>query len=148
MAEKELEKRLTQLEDIEAIRQLKARYCLYVDQRNERGRVSLFTEDAVWESDKFGIHEGREAIRTLFRGIPSFLNFHAPLRDEPNHRGRRKPRDRKLVASGAVHFRPGQPASLGRRTLRGTVPQSWRGVEIEATKARILILESTRARMG
>jgi hypothetical protein len=75
MAEKELEKRIAQLEDIEAIRQLKARYCLYVDQRNEDAWLSLFTEDAVWESDKFGIHEGREVIRTLFRGIPSFLNF-------------------------------------------------------------------------
>lgn len=35
IAEKELEKRIAQLEDMEAIRQLKARYCLYVDQRNE-----------------------------------------------------------------------------------------------------------------
>jgi SnoaL-like domain len=40
------------MEDIEAIRQLKARYCLYVDQRNEDAWVSLFTEDAAWESDK------------------------------------------------------------------------------------------------
>jgi hypothetical protein len=50
MAEKELERRIAQLEDIEAIRQLKARYCLYVDQRNEKAWVSLFTEDAAWES--------------------------------------------------------------------------------------------------
>jgi hypothetical protein len=47
MAEKELERRIAQLEDIEAIRQLKARYCLYVDQRNEDAWVSLFTEDAA-----------------------------------------------------------------------------------------------------
>jgi SnoaL-like protein len=40
MAEKELEKRIAQLEDIEAIRQLKARYCLYVDQRKEDAWVS------------------------------------------------------------------------------------------------------------
>jgi hypothetical protein len=45
--EKELERRIAQLEDIEAIRQLKARCCLYVDQRNEDAWVSLFTEDAA-----------------------------------------------------------------------------------------------------
>jgi ketosteroid isomerase-like protein len=75
MANDNLEKRIAQLEDIEAIRRLKARYCLYVDQPDEEAWVSLFTEDAVWESDKFGIHEGRGAIRTLFKNIPSFLRF-------------------------------------------------------------------------
>lgn len=75
MADKDLEKRIAEVEDIEAIRKLKGRYCLYVDQRNEDGWVSLFTQDGVWESDKFGVHEGREAIRTLFRNIPGFLSF-------------------------------------------------------------------------
>ena len=70
MAEKELEKRIAQLEDIEAIRQLKARYCLYVDQRNEDAWVSLFTEDVVWESDKFGIHEGPRGDPHTVQGHP------------------------------------------------------------------------------
>ncbi|HVB79810.1 MAG TPA: nuclear transport factor 2 family protein [Candidatus Binataceae bacterium] len=75
MASNDLEKRIAQLEDVQAIRQLKARYCLHVDRRNEDAWVSLFTQDGVWESDKFGIHEGREAIRALFKSIPDFLNF-------------------------------------------------------------------------
>jgi hypothetical protein len=75
MADKDLEKRIAQIEDIEAIRKLKGRYCLHVDERNEDAWASLFTEDGVWESDKFGVHEGREAIRALFRSIPEFLSF-------------------------------------------------------------------------
>ena len=63
MSASDLEQRIAQLEDIEAIKKLKANYCLHVDHANEEGWVSLFTEDAVWESDKFGRFEGREAIR-------------------------------------------------------------------------------------
>ena len=53
-----LEQRIAQLEDIEAIKKLKANYCLHVDHANEEGWVALFTEDAVWDSDKFGRFEG------------------------------------------------------------------------------------------
>jgi ketosteroid isomerase-like protein len=70
-----LEQRIAQLEDIEAIKKLKANYCLHVDHANEEGWVALFTEDAVWDSDKFGRFEGREAIRGLFRHIPEMLYF-------------------------------------------------------------------------
>ena len=31
--------------------------------------------DGVWESDKFGRFEGREAIRGLFRSLPETLHF-------------------------------------------------------------------------
>ena len=34
MADRDLERRITQIEDIEAIRKLKARFCLYIDQRS------------------------------------------------------------------------------------------------------------------
>jgi hypothetical protein len=75
MADQDLERRIAQIEDIEAIRKLKARYCLYIDQPNEDAWISLFTEDSVWESDKIGIRKGREAIRVVFRSIPDFLRF-------------------------------------------------------------------------
>lgn len=61
MADKDLERRIDQLEAIEAIRRLKARYCVYVDQPNEEAWVSLFTEDAVWESDRFTLVLKRRA---------------------------------------------------------------------------------------
>ena len=75
MSATDLEQRIAQLEDIEAIKKLKASYCLHVDHANEEGWVSLFTEDAVWDSDKFGRFDGREAIRGLFRNIPEMLHF-------------------------------------------------------------------------
>lgn len=75
MGDRDLVHRLSVLDDIEAIRRLKGNYCLYVDQRDEEAWVSLFIEDAVWESDRFGTHRGRAAIRAFFRGIPDFLSF-------------------------------------------------------------------------
>jgi hypothetical protein len=71
----ELEHRLQILEDVEAIKKLKARYCLAVDVREEEGFVSLFTEDAVWDGGRFGRYEGRAAIQNFFRSIPEILSF-------------------------------------------------------------------------
>ena len=75
MALEDLERKLRVLEDIEAIKKLKARYCLYVDERNEDGFVSLFTEDTVWDGGRFGHYEGRETMRNFFRAIPEMLSF-------------------------------------------------------------------------
>jgi len=59
--------------DIEAIKELKTSYRLHLDNANEAGYVS--PQDRVWESDKFGRFEGREAIRGLFRSLPETLHF-------------------------------------------------------------------------
>jgi ketosteroid isomerase-like protein len=75
MAGDELERRVRQLEDVEAIRALKARYCLAVDERDEDAWAGLFTEDAVWDGGEFGHYEGRAAIRAFFRDIPRTLSF-------------------------------------------------------------------------
>jgi len=72
----DLERRLRVLEDIETIKKLKARYCAYCDNNYDaEGIASLFTEDAVWDGGKFGRYEGREAIRTFFRGAPRIFPF-------------------------------------------------------------------------
>ncbi|MBV8360284.1 MAG: nuclear transport factor 2 family protein, partial [Deltaproteobacteria bacterium] len=45
----ELAARTQRLEDIENIKQLKARYCAFCDDNyNPQGIASLFTEDGVW----------------------------------------------------------------------------------------------------
>ena len=45
-----LEARVQRLEDIEAIRQLKAEYCDICDDSHNPDRiVTIFTEDGVWE---------------------------------------------------------------------------------------------------
>ena len=55
----ELEKRITRIEDIEAIKQLKARYCDICDDMHNPDRIaSVFAEDGIWESGDFGVAQG------------------------------------------------------------------------------------------
>ncbi len=82
-----LEARLRVLEDVEAIRRLKARYGELVDARfgdegllpeDEVGRIAdriadLFTADAVWDGAALGVSRGRAAIRERF--LSSTLTF-------------------------------------------------------------------------
>ena len=80
-----LERRLVSLEDAEAIRNLKARYASYCDDNyNPDAIASLFTEDAVWESQGLGRYEGREAIREFFKGASGIFTFaiHYSLNEE------------------------------------------------------------------
>ena len=70
----QLEKRVQALEDVNAIRNLKAQYAAYCDDHyNPDGIAALFTADAVWESQGLGRFEGREAIREFFRGASQIL---------------------------------------------------------------------------
>jgi len=72
----DLTRRIQVLEDIEAIKRLKAQYCTYCDNAYDAdGIASLFAEDAVWDGGNFGKHEGREAIRTFFRGASRIFPF-------------------------------------------------------------------------
>ena len=62
--------RLQRLEDIEAIRQLKARYCQACDDDHNPDKLGpLFAEDAVWEASSVGKAEGRAAIQKLLGDI-------------------------------------------------------------------------------
>jgi ketosteroid isomerase-like protein len=73
----ELARRIQVLEDIEAIKKLKARYCAYCDNNYDAdGLASLFTEDAVWDGgERLGRSVGREAIRSFFQGSSKRLPF-------------------------------------------------------------------------
>ncbi|MEQ8483797.1 MAG: nuclear transport factor 2 family protein [Pseudomonadales bacterium] len=62
-----VEQRLDRLESIEAIRQLKARYCAGCDDdHNPETLAPLFDDDAVWEASGIGRFEGRAAIKGYF----------------------------------------------------------------------------------
>jgi len=75
MAESGLEARVRRLEDVEAIKILKAEYCYGVD-ANEPERVArLFTEDALWHAPGIGRFEGRDAILKFFRSLPEMMRF-------------------------------------------------------------------------
>ena len=63
-----LEKRITRIEDIESIKQLKAAYCDICDDDHNPDRITgIFSEDGIWEGDGFGKAEGHAAIRDLFK---------------------------------------------------------------------------------
>ena len=63
-----LGRRVRVLEDVEAIKGLKARYCFYCDDNYDAdGITSLFVADGVWDGgESRGRHEGKEAIRRFF----------------------------------------------------------------------------------
>lgn len=76
MPSETLAARLRRLEDIEALRQLKYRYCLACDDDYDADRLApLFTEDAVWDGGALGRFEGREAIREFFAGTSKLVSF-------------------------------------------------------------------------
>ena len=71
-----LEDRIRRLEDIEAIKQLKARYCDVCDDMHNPERIgSLFAEDGIWESPDFGQAHGPAEIRKLFEGFRDTFSF-------------------------------------------------------------------------
>jgi hypothetical protein len=72
----ELEKRITRMEDIEAIKQLKALYCEICDDLHNPNRIgALFAEDGIWESPDFGKAVGHAEIRELFRNFQKTFSF-------------------------------------------------------------------------
>ncbi|MBF6571003.1 MAG: nuclear transport factor 2 family protein [Candidatus Binataceae bacterium] len=76
MATGDLEKRITVLEDIEAIKQLKARYCAVCDDDHNPDKITtLFVEDGIWEGGDFGKAQGHAAIRKLFEGFQKLISF-------------------------------------------------------------------------
>jgi ketosteroid isomerase-like protein len=76
MSLEDLERRIKVLEDIEAIKQLKRRYCTYCDDSYDADALAnLFTEDAVWDGGMRGKSEGREQIRVFFQRAPERLSF-------------------------------------------------------------------------
>lgn len=76
MSASDLEKRLTVLEDIEAIKQLKARYCAICDDDHNPAMIaSVFAEDGIWEGGDFGKAQGHQGIRKLFEGFQRLISF-------------------------------------------------------------------------
>jgi uncharacterized protein (TIGR02246 family) len=61
-----IEARIQELEDLEAIRQLKYQYAKKVDDHDVATFGDLFTADAVWDGgERLGLHEGRDAIHAF-----------------------------------------------------------------------------------
>ena len=72
----DLEARVQRLEDIEAIKQLKALYCEICDDDHNPDRiVTIFTEDGVWEGKGIGTATGHGEIRALFERFQKMMSF-------------------------------------------------------------------------
>ena len=71
-----LDRRLQRFEDIEALRNLKHRYCTYCDGGYDADRLApLFTEDAIWDGGPLGYFSGRAAIHKFFVGCSKVVSF-------------------------------------------------------------------------
>ena len=71
-----LEQRITRIEDLEAIKQLKARYCEICDDNHNAERItSIFTEDAIWEGRGIGKAQGHAEIKALFENFQKTISY-------------------------------------------------------------------------
>jgi hypothetical protein len=76
MEDQELTKRITALEDIEAIKRLKAEYCDICDDEHNQDRiVTIFTEDGIWEGKGVGHAQGHAELRKLFKSFAERISF-------------------------------------------------------------------------
>jgi uncharacterized protein (TIGR02246 family) len=65
-----LERRVSRLEDIEAIQRVKAAYAKFCDNGYDAdGMADLFVDDATWESNAFGTYHGRDEIHRFVANI-------------------------------------------------------------------------------
>ncbi|NJN51618.1 MAG: nuclear transport factor 2 family protein [Gammaproteobacteria bacterium] len=72
----ELASRITRIEDLEAIKQLKARYCeICDDDHNPDLITSVFSDDGIWEGRGIGKAQGHAAIRELFQGFQKMMSY-------------------------------------------------------------------------
>ena len=71
-----LDARITRLEDIESIKQLKAKYAEICDDMHNPARIaSVFAEDAIWDGGDFGKAQGHAEIEELFRKFAGMFSF-------------------------------------------------------------------------
>ena len=80
----DLEARIETLEAVEAIKQLKARYCEICDNDHDPDEiVTIFTEDGIWEGEGIGRAEGHADISKLFSGFQSTISFSQHMVQNP-----------------------------------------------------------------
>ena len=76
MSTDDLAMRIQRLEDMEAIRALKLRYCSACDDKYDADAITAcFTEDAIWDAGTFGRNEGRAEIHAYFSSVNDVISF-------------------------------------------------------------------------
>jgi len=80
----DLEARITRIEDVESIKQLKARYCEICDDDHNPDQITtIFTEDGIWEGDGIGRAQGHQEIRQLFQRFQKAISFSQHMVQNP-----------------------------------------------------------------
>lgn len=84
MTNSSLEARIKNLEEIEAIKQLKYTYCYNLDTKDFRAVCKLFTDDAIWDGQPFGTCKGKKQITKYFcETVPKKLPFFVHIVHNP-----------------------------------------------------------------
>ena len=129
-----VEQRLQRLEDIEAIKQLIARYATAADHNADPAMMApCFTEDAVWNCKGIGRWEGRDSIVSGLREVSTTqlswaLHYMTQPIIEVADDGRSATGEYylwELAKAGAGGWRAGS-GHLDRRLVRVQVPQGRR----------------------
>jgi hypothetical protein len=80
----QLTKTVNELRDIEALKQLQARYCHLVDAHRWEDLAALFTEDATCDYGFFGSFKGRDEIMSkFFKPLETVTSFMAHMVHNP-----------------------------------------------------------------
>jgi ketosteroid isomerase-like protein len=105
----DIERRIRILEDIEAIKNLKARYWRSVDLQQWENLADCYTEDVVFDDAHFGRMEGRsyivKVLKRAMRNIKTIHQGHNPeieVLDDTTARGRWTLNDRVETPDGVV----------------------------------------------
>ena len=69
MTLEEMEKRLTALEDLEAIKKLHQNYINFMDNMKYNDVLDLFTEDATAEVRNSGVKRGKKELSEIYLGL-------------------------------------------------------------------------------
>jgi hypothetical protein len=73
----DLERRIRTLEDIEAIKRLKARYWNSIDNKRWEELADCYTEDIIFDDAHFGVMDGRDYIvKVLKRAMKNVRTAH------------------------------------------------------------------------
>jgi hypothetical protein len=76
MSDPGLAERLSVLDDIEAIKRLKAEYCDICDDDHNQDRiVTIFAQDGIWEGKGVGYAKGPAELRKLFKSFAERISF-------------------------------------------------------------------------
>lgn len=79
-----LEQRITRLEAIEEIKQLKARYCEICDHGHDPEEIiTIFTEDGIWEGEGIAQVTGHAEIKALFSTFQETISFSQHMVQNP-----------------------------------------------------------------